>query len=533
VVGGGHNGLVAAFYLAKRGVRVVVLERRDVIGGACVTEEFAPGFRASPGAYVLSMLRPAIWRDMRLLERGLVVSPAGPSVHLYPDGSHLWLHNDSERATQEIARLSRRDARLFPRFKQRLEDLAQAILPLFDQTPPDPRGKSGRDLRDLASFAIAAFRNRKLLPELVYLFSTSAAQYLSEWFESEELKAAIGWDAISNTLAGPLSPGTAYVLLHEFATAGIGGEGRGWGFVRNGMGEVTKLMESAAIEAGATVKLGAEVERILTRNGRVIGVGLVGGEEVGAPIVVSNADPKRTFLQLLDGCELPLDFSAGLHAYRCEGASLKINLAVAELPQVRGLSNDREPYDRSLIQLTSTLMELDSHQALAARGIPAEDPHVEMCIPSVHDSSLAPPGKHVITIGVRSQPYRLSNGSWDQVKDQVADRIVAKLGRFFPNLPGSILHRQVLTPLDLERLLYLTGGHHMHGDMTPDQLFFMRPIRGYGDYRTPVGGLYLCGAGTHPGGGVTGANGRNCAREIMRDVRRIRSETRRATTRGT
>ena len=519
VVGAGHNGLVTAFYLARAGLRTLVLERRDIVGGACVTEEFAPGFRASPGAYVLSMLREPVWQDLRLRERGLQVAAGGPSLHLYPDGQTLTMYQDHAQTLEAIKPLSASDADAFTRFEHDLEGIATALMPLFDWTPPDPRMTSRRDLAPLLRFGRLALRHRRQLPDAAFLFTTSARQFLDEYFRSDILKSAVGWEAISNTLAGPSTPGTAYTLLHDAASGSAGGIG--WGFVAGGMGSVTMLMAEAAREAGAEIRTGAEVAGITVRSGRADGVVLAGGEEIKAARVVSNADPKRTFLTLVGEAALPDSFAASVRAYRCEGASMKINLAVAELPHVRGGERGGvQPYHGGLIQFTKPLTDLDEDQDSARRGIPADGAHAEICIPSVHDPSLAPEGQHVVTIGVRSQPYRLSDASWDDIKEDVADRVIAHLGEFMPNLPGAVLHREILTPLDLERRLALTGGHHFHGDMSPDQLLFLRPVRGFADYRTPVPGLYLCGAGTHPGGGVTGANGRNCARELLRDARK-------------
>jgi phytoene dehydrogenase-like protein len=521
IVGGGHNGLVAAFYLARAGLHPVVLERREIVGGACVTEEFAPGFRASPGAYVLSMLRPAIWRDMRLVARGLRMDQSGPSLTVFPDGSRFTLSSDKKESLAAIERLSRKDARVYPVFEARMAAMAQAVLPLSDESPPDPSLRSLGDVRGFAGIGRLAWRRRALLSEIAFLFATSVSTYLDEHFESQELKTALGWESISNTLAGPTTPGTAYGLLHEAASGSSGG-GLGWGFVRGGMGTVTALMADAAREQGATIRTDAEVERILTESGRVVGVRLTSGEELRSPLVVSNADPKRTFLDLVhDG--LPEEFVSSIRAYRSEGASMKINLALSKLPHVAGLPTDgAQPYHRGLIQITKPLGDLDADQAQARRGVPADTGHIELCFPSVLDPSLAPEGHHVATLGVRSQPYSVDGDSWDERREAAADRVVEHLGRFLPDLPGSVLHRQVLTPLDLERKLYLTGGHHMHGDMSPDQMLFLRPVRGYAAYRTPIRGLYLCGAGTHPGGGVTGANGRNAAREIIHDLKRRR-----------
>jgi phytoene dehydrogenase-like protein len=521
VIGAGHNGLVAAFYLARAGLRTLVLERRDIVGGACVTEEFAPGFRASPGAYVLSMLRPAVWRDMRLAERGVRVDAAGPALNLFPDGQRLELHDDRRATAEQIRLHDPGDADAFLRLERRMASIARALMPVFDRPPPDLRPRRAGELLGLVPYLRVGLR-RRLVPEMTYLFTTSMTAYLDEWFRSAIVKSALGWEAISNTLQGPSAPGTAYGLLHDHAS-GVGAQE--WGFVRGGMGAVTSAMAEAAREAGAEIRTGAEVQRIVTDRGGAVAAGLASGEEIRARVVVSNADPKRTFLGLLDAeLELPESFVGSVRAYRCDGASVKMNLAVAELPRLaEDRSGEPQPYHRGLLQITRPLAELDADQALAAGGDPAPEPHIEVCFPSVHDASLAPPGRHVVTIGVRSQPYRLRDGSWDARREEVADRIVERLGRFLPNLPGAILHRETLTPVDLERRLSLTGGHHMHGDMTPDQLLFLRPVRGFADYRTPVRGLYLCGAGTHPGGGVTGANGRNAARQVIRDLRRRRS----------
>jgi phytoene dehydrogenase-like protein len=522
IVGGGHNGLVAAAYLARAGLRTVVLERRSIVGGACVTEEFAPGYRASPGAYVLSMLRNVVWRDLRLRARGLRVVQAGPALHVYPDGSTFVLDADPRRAIDAIRERSPADARAFPVYEATLARIATALMPMFDRPAPDPTSVHGHDLAGLARLGLIAGRERRSLDEIAYLFAAPAARYLDEHFRDEMVKSALGWESISNTLAGPSTPGTAYGLLHEAASGGSGG-GVGWGFVPGGMGEVTRLMAEAARDAGVEIRTGAEVGRILVRRERAVGVRLADGTTVPARRVLSNADPKRTFLGLVEEQELPEAFVASIRAYRCEGASLKMNLAVSELPMLRGeRSVGEREYHRGLVQITKPLGDLDRDQAMARAGVAAESGHVELCVPTVHDPTLAPEGRHVVTIGVRSQPYRLAGEGWDSLRDHVAGRVIAALGEVFPNLPGSVLHREVLTPLDLERRLGLTGGHHLHGDMSPDQLLFLRPVRGWADHRTPVRGLYLCGAGTHPGGGVTGANGRNCAREVLRDARRGR-----------
>lgn len=531
IVGGGHNGLVAGFYLARAGLRTLVLERREFVGGCCVTEEFAPGFRASTGAYVISMLRGSIWRDLRLAEQGVVVDPAGPSLNLYGDGATLHVHDNVELTQREFARFSRADAAALPHFEAELGRLAELIAPLIDSSPPDAGGRRPRDLARLAKLGLRAARRRALIDDASFLFSTSATQYLAERFSSEHVMAALGWHAINDSVAGPSTPGTAYVLLHDHASEQAAGGIRRWGFVRGGIGLVTEAMAAAARDAGAEIRTAAQVESVTVDDGRTVGVKLQGGEEVRAARVLSNADPKTTFLDLVDADVLPAAFVGAVRAYRCEGTSMKINLGVDALPAARAVDGDgMQPYHRGIVEINTTLAEMDVAQAEARAGRPARDPHVELCIPTVHDAALAPEGHHVVTIDVNSQPYRLADRSWDEIRDKVADRAIEIVGEHFPNLPDSIIHRQVLSPLDLERVLGISGGHALHGDMAFDQLFNLRPVRGWADYRTPVRGLYLCGAGTHPGGGVTGANGRNCAREVLRDARalRVRRALRRA-----
>jgi phytoene dehydrogenase-like protein len=530
VVGGGHNGLVAAFYLAKAGLRPLVVERREIVGGACVTEEFAPGYRASTGAYVLSMLRPAIWDDFRLVERGLLVDAAGPTLNLFPDGAHLLLDDDLDATADDVRRHSKLDADALPEMEQRLGRLAPLLVPTFDWTAPNLSRLRARDLPTLGRLAGTALRNRRELTEAAYLLTTSVDQYLSERFTSPYVRTALGWHAINDSLAGPATGGTAFVLLHDHASQDPAGGVRQWGFVRGGMGVLTAMLADAAREAGAEIRTGVGVERVLTRHGVhgpvATGVVLSDGTEVATATVLSNADPKHTFQQLCDQTDQPDEFRAAIAAIRCEGTSIKINLALDRLPHVRGFGSPdtdaAQPYHRGILEIGPTLDVLDLQQAQARSGVPATGTHIELCFPTVHDPSLAPDGRHIATIDVNSQPYTLADGRWDDIKGGTADRVLGELEEYLPGLSTSVLHRQVLSPLDLERVLGLTGGHALHGEMAPDQLFMNRPVRGHADYRTPIRGLYLCGAGTHPGGGVTGANGRNCAREVLRDRRSIR-----------
>jgi phytoene dehydrogenase-like protein len=526
VVGGGHNGLVAAFYLARKGFRTLVLERRDMVGGMAVTEEFAPGFRASTGAYVLAMLGEHIWRDMRLADRGLHVDSCGPNLNVYPSGAHFWMEEHAADAVREVARFSKKDAAAYPKFEADLTAIAKWFGPLFGLTPPNLSGIGVSDLARLTRLGGTAVKNRKMLLEAYFLMMASTTTYLDERFESDEVKAGLGWFSINDSVSGPSTPGTAYTLLHEYASSEAGGGVRKWGFVRGGIGMLGKLMADAVREAGGEVRTGAPVEKIIVKNGAVAGVLLANGEEIDTGLVVSNADPKTTMFGLVGERELDPGFCSSLKAFITDGTSIKINLALSGLPRMNlpalNEGDGVQPYHRSIIEMNSSIRQMDLNQAEARAGIPAkDDPHVECCFPTVFDASLAPEGKHIMTIDMNSQPYTLRDGSnWDDIIGDVADLAVKQICQYFPGLDGMIEHRQTLSALDMERLFGATGGHALHGDMGDHQMFFMRPVRGWASYRMPIRGLYLCGAGTHPGGGISGANGTNCAREVIRTAKR-------------
>lgn len=520
VVGGGHNGLVTAFYLARAGMKTLVLERRDFVGGCCVTEEFAPGCFASTGAYVLSLIRPAVLSDMDLYGRGLVVDEGGPTFHIYDDGTHLYLRDDLEDCRRELAKFSPHDADAYPRFLAHMERMAGILEPLMDVTPPDLISNEARNLRSLLRLGRHGMRHRQAMTELVSLLASSARTVLDQYFESDQVKAAFAWHALNDNSHSPSTPGSAFVLIHDAVSASDEDAHVPWGFVRGGMGRVTELMAEAARDAGAEIRLGAEVREVLRTGDKAVGVRLDNGEDIRANVVVSNADPIRTLFGLVGREHLPEETVAHLDTYRINGTSIKINLAVDRLPMLGDYPNEGngpQEYHRSIVEFHPTLDDMERGADNVKYGRPTfEKMNIEMCFPTVHDPSLAPEGTHIVTIDSNTQPYRLSDADWDEIKDDVAEAVLARIETRFPGLAASVRHRQVLTPLDMERLLGITGGHALHGDMAPDQLFFLRPVPGFGAYETPIENLYMCGAGTHPGGGVTGANGRNCAREILR-----------------
>ena len=389
IIGGGHNGLVAAYYLAKAGMDTVVCERRDIVGGCCVTEEFAPGFKASTGAYVLSMLREPIWQDMDLLGRGIVVDPAGPSLHLFADGTRLELSDDTAAAQAAVREFSEADAEAQPKFEDDLAELATLVTPLIDTTPPDTSPSSVADVGSLLKLGGMAAKKRGLINEALFLFTTSVTQFLDERFENDYVKAAIGWHAINDSISGPSTPGTAYILLHDHANEDIEGGARSWGFVRGGIGMVTEAMADAAREAGAEIRTEAEVANVIIEGGEARGLALADGTEIRANRVLSNADPKRTFLKLVDSKELPAEFTASVRSYRSHGTSMKINLAVNELPMATNMpGNDVDgvtgvqPYHLGIMEVNQPLADMDRAQAEARAGKAADDPHVEMCIPT-------------------------------------------------------------------------------------------------------------------------------------------------------
>ena len=531
IVGGGHNGLVAAAYLARAGRSVCVLERRHVLGGCATTEALWPGYKVSTGAYVISLLLPEIVRDLRLKQHGLTVLPRNPSSFTpLADGRHLLLGADTAANQQAIARFSRRDAEAFPRYNALLDRVARVLEPVVADTAPNLLPRSGgrrggsvrARLRDAAGLWTLYRRMRRLgsdLPAAIELLTGAARPILERWFEAEVLRATLATDAIIGAFASPAAPGTAYVLLHH-AMGSAGGARGVWGYVQGGMGGLAGALEAACTALGVDIRREAEVSRILTANGKARGVVLSDGSPVEAPIVASSADAHVTFRKLLDPGVLPGDFLDAVSRIDYSSASAKINLALGEPPRFTCLpSPGIAAHHRGTIHIGETLDYVERAYAEARAGRPSTEPVLEITLPTSVDATIAPAGKHLMSMFVQYAPYKLAAGRrWDDVKEAFADRCIALLGRYAPNVPAAVEHRQVLSPVDLERTFGLTGGNIMQGAMNLNQLFFLRPVPGWADHRTPVNGLYLCGAASHPGGGVMGACGRNAAREILRDA---------------
>jgi len=522
IAGGGHNGLVTAAYLAKAGVRTVVLEARELVGGCAVTEEIWPGYRVSTASYLSSLLQEKVVRELELERFGYHVDAKDPAFFSpFPDGRHLFMWQDRAKTIEEIAKFSRHDAEAFPKYETHLERLAIVAESLLLTTPPQfpPDG-----IGDFIDYLKVAARLRGLsskeMTGLVKVFTQSAADFLEDWFESEEVKVTLATDGVIGANGGPRSPGTAYILLHH-CMGGVNGHRGLWGFVRGGMGAVSNAIADSARARGVVIRTNAPVEKILVKDGRATGVVLKGGEEIQAPIVASNLDPPRTFLHLLDAKDLPVDFVAGIRRFRTEGTSLKMNLALKGLPEFKAYpgcsAGAPGPQHRATMHICPSIEYVERAWDDAKYGRPSRSPLIEMTIPTMYDPSLAPAGRHIMGIFLQYAPYTLKGTDWDAQREPYTERILDVIAEYCPNIRDIVVERQTLSPLDLERRFGLTGGNIFHGEMSLDQMFVMRPLAGWARYRTPVRGLYLCGSGAHPGGGVMGAPGHNAAREILKD----------------
>ncbi len=521
VIGGGHNGLVNAAYLARAGLEVLVLERRHLVGGAAVTEELYPGFKYSVCSYVVSLLRPEIIRDLELARHGLQILPLESTLNPLPDGNYLARWADPEQTYRELSRFSRKDAETYCEFGQNMVQLARFAKPILSMTPPNVAAPK---LADAIRMLGLGNRFRKLEQSEIFdqlrMFSMSAVDFLDTWFECAPLKAAMSVSGIIGTFLGVRSPGTAYVLLHHYMGE-IDGALRSWGLARGGMGALSDAIASSARAHGARIVTEAPIEQVIVEGGRARGVVLENGREVRSKLVVSSLDPHRTFIRLVGAQYLDSELVSGIQRYKFRGSSGKVNLALDRAPEFACLPGDG-PHLKGSVAIAPSIDYLETAYDEAKYGSFSRRPFLDIVMPSFSDPSVAPPGKHVMSIFVQYAPYQLKGAPWPEQREAFGDTVIETLAEYCPGIADSILHRQVLTPWDLEQQFGLTEGNIFHGEMSLEQLFFNRPLPGCADYRTPIGNLYLCGSGNHPGGGVMGAPGMNAAREILSDLRRFR-----------
>ena len=518
VVGGGHNGLACAAYLAREGLDVLVLERRGIVGGAAATEETWPGYKVSSASYVVSLMPQEIVRELELKRFGYEVSIISPDYFCpFPDGTSLTLWGDLDRDRSNIARFSKRDADAYVEFDRYFERIAAMVKELLYVVPPNV------SLRDLPRWAATGGKFRRWtgrdLFEMVRLFTMSAADFLDEWFEDDRVKGAMATQAIIGAWCGPMSPGSAYVLMHHWI-GDVDGHFGAWGWVKGGMGGVSNALAESARAAGAEVRTDAEVARIMVSGeGKAVGVELEDGSMIAATRVVSNAHPVTTYLDLVGEDKLPAEVVRDVRRFRSRSGSVKVNVALSELPRFPSWDQEGDVH-LGLTAVSPSIEYLERAWDDAKYGRTSEHPYLEAVFPTRHEDGLAPEGKHIMLAFTQYGPYDLSEGSWDDERGAYGERVIRTLGEFAPNLEASVEHVEVLTPRDIEERFGLLGGNIMQGELTPDQMFSFRPIPGYGDYRSPIAGLYLCGGGTHPGGGVMGVPGRNAAGVIAKDQRR-------------
>ena len=524
VVGGGHNGLTAAAYLARGGLKTLVLERREIVGGCCVTEEIAPGCKASTTSYIASMLRPEVIKDLKLAEHGLRMVPCDPAIQVaFPEGRVVPWWADRERAVAEFRKHSANDAETFVRVDDQLKKLARYLQPFFLEPPPEIDARSVSGWGDL--FRVGKrFRNisNVEIAQLVALLTGSLGEFLDRNYESETIKTMFLANNVYGKHGGPYQPGTAIGLLFHLLSGGEHELQGFYGHVMGGMGAISEALAASGRKLGVEIRTSAPVARIDTRNENARGVILEDGTEIRARIVLSNADPKRTFLEMIPESELPAEFVHAIRGIKMAGPCAKVNLALSEEPRFTGTPASHTPLERTFYTIVPSLEFAERCYDFAKFGGIPEELWVDCVIASNADDTLAPAGTHIMTCFVQYVPYKLREGTWDEKREVLGDRVIRKIAEYAPNVPNSIIARQVLTPLDLERTYGLTEGNIFHGDLTLEQLFFMRPVAGWSQYRTPIEGLYLCGAGAHPGGGVTGAPGHNAAQQALRDWKKGR-----------
>ena len=525
VVGAGHNGLVAACYLARAGLKVLVLERNEYIGGAAVSRQLYRDFTYSNCSYVCSLLRPQIMRELELPRFGLQVIPYEGGCTLMQGGGHLAMYDNHDALRREIARHSKRDAEAYERYTRDVIRQCKFIKPLLMREPPDPTSFRPRDLRELLYLAR---RFDGLGAERMYdtlrFWTMSCADYLDEYFESEVVKAHFAGSSIIGTALGPRSAGTAYVLLHHYM-GDIDETVGAWGFARGGMGAISKALAASLVAAGGTIRSGAGVDQILVRGGRTVGVRLADGEELLAPVVLSNMDVRRTFLKTMNEAELPDEFLRQVRNFKIRGSSGKLNIALDGLPEFPALPPG-SPCMRGDMHVTDTIEMMERAYDDWKEGRWSRAPYIDMLIPSQIDPTMAPHGKHYMSVFVQYCPYQLAEGEWNAERRQAfGETVLNTIGAHSPNFRDLVLHAEIRTPWDIENEVGLTEGNIFQGELTLDQLLFNRPIPGYAQYRGPVRGMYMCGSSTHPGGGVMGAPGANAARAVLRDLRRTTADT--------
>jgi phytoene dehydrogenase-like protein len=518
VVGGGHNGLVCASYLARAGMRTIVLERRHLLGGAAVTEEVWPGFRVSTASYVVSLLSERVVRELDLPRYGYHVYPLDPAYFApFPDGSGFLLWDDPARAAEEIGKINVRDGKAYLEYNRELSELADLVRPLLYKRPPDPGIRSLADVVETLSLGRYAFGNRRSISRLVDLMTMSCADFLDRYFVDERVKGALAPGGVIGMWGGPMSPGSAYVLLHH-RMGEIAGVTGGWGFVRGGMGGVSEAIAASARAAGTEIRTNAEVAAIDVAGGRATGVTLADGTHMEAGTVVSGAHPQTTLLSLLGAEHLPDELARELETFRNRSPSAKVNLALSELPDFTAMPGKEPGPQHPEIMISPSLEYLEKAWDDAKYGRFSEGPMIDAVIPTTKDPTIAPEGRHIMTCFVQYAPYEPREGSWDGgAREALGDRIVDTINEYAPNFKDSVIERQVLTPYDLEQCFGLIGGNIFQGEMSLDQLFSFRPTPELAGYKTPVDGLYLCGSGTHPGGGVMGIPGLNASKVVIGD----------------
>ena len=522
IIGGGHNGLITAGYLQKAGLDTLVLEARHTVGGACVTEEVFPGYKVSTTSYVCSLLRPKIIRDLELEKHGLEFIKRDPSsFSVYDDDRYLMFWADQQKTCEEIAKFSKKDAEAYPRYEAMLEKIAEFVEPILMMTPPDPMSNNIGDLFNMGKLGLKARGLKNEFYDKIRILSQSATEFLDRWFESDQLKATLATDGIIGAFAAPSTPGTAYVLLHHVMGETFGQKGV-WAYVRGGMGEITQAMARSFQKHGGTILTNSPVEQIIVEDGKAVGVATQDGTEFRARLVASSADPKRTFLKMVDDKTLSDEFKREVRNIKDKSATFKLNLALSGVPNWKALPNiegQAGAHHRGTMHISPSVQYIEDAHLDALAGRPSKNPVLECTMASVVDPSLTPKGKELMSIFVQYAPYQLKEGSWATEKDNFAKRCIDVIENYAPGFSKLVEDIHAISPQDLESEYHMTGGNIFHGEMSLDQLFFMRPIPQIARYRSPIDKLYMCGSSTHPGGGVLGACGHNAAREIIKDLR--------------